>query len=74
MDRGGTKARQCRAVRVIGRAEKDGAELIRTSGSTYTASVDEPHPVQVDGDVIGEASRLRLTVDQQALIVRVASI
>ena len=61
------------AVRVLGRSEKDGTELIRTSGSTYTASVDEPHPVQVDGDVIGEASRLRVTVDQQALIVRVAS-
>ena len=60
------------AVRVLGRSEKDGTELIRTSGSVYTARVDEPHPVQVDGDVIGEATRLLVTVDQQALIVRVA--
>ncbi|CAM3904380.1 diacylglycerol/lipid kinase family protein [Janibacter anophelis] len=60
------------AVRVLGRSEKDGNELIRTSGSVYTVAVDEPHPVQVDGDVIGEASRLRVSVDQQALIVRVA--
>jgi len=51
---------------------RDGSELIRTSGSVYTAEVDEPHPVQVDGDVIGEASRLRVSVDPQALIVRVA--
>ncbi|WEV77592.1 diacylglycerol kinase family protein [Janibacter cremeus] len=60
------------AVRVIGRSRKDAAELIRTSGRTYTAEVDEPRPVQVDGDVIGEASRMRLTVDHQAVIVRVA--
>lgn len=60
------------AVRVIGRSRKDAAELIRTSGTTYTVDVDEPRSVQVDGDVIGEASRMRLTVDQQAVIVRVA--
>lgn len=60
------------AVRVLGRSEKDVNELLRTSGTVYTAAVDEPHPVQVDGDVIGEASRLRATVDQQALIVRVS--
>lgn len=62
------------AVRVLGRSEKDGTELLRTSGSVYTASVEEPHPVQVDGDVIGEATRLLVTVDQQALIVRVAGV
>lgn len=62
------------AVRVLGRSSRDGSELIRTSGSVYTAEVDEPHPVQVDGDVIGEASRLRVSVDKQALIVRVASV
>nr|WP_246297397.1 diacylglycerol kinase family protein [Janibacter cremeus] len=60
------------AVRVIGRSRKDAAELIRTSGTTYTVDVDEPRSVQVDGDVIGEASRMRLTVDKQAVIVRVA--
>ncbi|KRE35351.1 hypothetical protein ASG73_16790 [Janibacter sp. Soil728] len=60
------------ALRVLGRSEKDGIELIRTTGAVYTVDVDEPHPVQVDGDVIGEASRLRVSVDQQALIVRVA--
>lgn len=62
------------AVRVLGRSDKAGQELIRTSGAEYTAVVDEPHPVQVDGDVIGEASRLRVTVDRQALVVRVAGV
>lgn len=59
------------AIRVLGRSEKETHDLVRTTGSEYTARVDEPHPVQVDGDVIGEASRLRVTVDKQALIVRV---
>ena len=60
------------AVRVLGRSEKETTELHRTSGAVYTAEVDDDHPVQVDGDVIGEASRLRVTVDKQALIVRVS--
>lgn len=61
------------AVRVLGRSAKESNELHRTSGAVYTAEVEDDHPVQVDGDVIGEASRLRVTVDQQALIVRVAA-
>lgn len=61
------------AVRVLGRSAKDSNELLRTSGATYTVDVDENHPVQVDGDVIGEASRMRVTIDKQTLIVRVAS-
>ena len=61
-------------MRVLGRSDKAGQELIRTSGAEYTAVVDEPHPVQVDGDVIGEASRLRVTVDRQALVVRVSGV
>lgn len=61
------------AVRVLGRSTRDGTELIRTSGAVYTTEVEDPQPVQVDGDVIGEASRLRVSVDQQALIVRVAA-
>ena len=59
-------------MRVLGRSEKETTELHRTSGAVYTAEVDDDHPVQVDGDVIGEASRLRVTVDKQALIVRVS--
>ena len=62
------------AVRVLGRSVKESNELHRTSGAVYTAEVEDDHPVQVDGDVIGEASRLRVTVDKQALIVRVASV
>lgn len=62
------------ALRVLGRSEKDGNELIRTTGSIYTVDADEPHPVQVDGDVIGEATRMRVSVDKQALIVRVAAV
>ncbi|WP_435201926.1 diacylglycerol/lipid kinase family protein [Janibacter sp. GS2] len=61
------------AVRVLGRSERDSNELYRTSGAVYTVEVEDDHPVQVDGDVIGEASRLRVTVDKQALIVRVAA-
>ena len=60
------------AVRVIGRSRKEAAELIRTSGTSFTTEVDQPRAVQVDGDVIGEATRLRVTVDKQAVIVRVA--
>ncbi|MGO1166261.1 MAG: diacylglycerol/lipid kinase family protein [Janibacter sp.] len=61
------------AVRVLGRSAKESNELHRTAGAVYTASVEDDHPVQVDGDVIGEASRLRVTVDKQALIVRVSA-
>ena len=60
------------ALRVIGQSRKEAAELIRSSGTTFTVDVDERRAVQVDGDVIGEASRLRITVDKQAVIVRVA--
>ncbi len=60
------------AVRVLGRSAKESNELYRTAGAVYTARTDDDHPVQVDGDVIGEASRLRVTVDKQTLIVRVA--
>ena len=61
------------AIRVLGRSAKESNELLRTSGATYTVAVEDDHPVQVDGDVIGEASRMRVSVDKQALIVRVAS-
>ncbi|MBM6545174.1 NAD(+)/NADH kinase [Janibacter sp. YIM B02568] len=59
------------AGRVLSRSEKDMTQLVRRTGSEFTVEVDDAHPVQVDGDVIGEAHRLRVTVDKQALIVRV---
>ena len=61
------------AGRVLSKSDKDTTQLVRTTGSEFDVEVDDPRPVQVDGDVIGEASRMRVTVDQQALIVRVAS-
>ncbi len=60
------------AVRVLGKSTRESNELTRTTGAVYTAAVDDRRQVQVDGDVIGEASRLRATVDRQALIVRVS--
>ena len=39
-----------------------------------TTATLERGGVQVDGDVIGEASRLRVTVDRQALVVRVSGV
>lgn len=59
------------AGRVLRRSEKSMPQLTRVTGSTFTVEVEEPHPVQVDGDPIGDAERLRVTVDRQALIVRV---
>ncbi|WP_068252195.1 diacylglycerol/lipid kinase family protein [Janibacter corallicola] len=60
------------AVRVLGRSTRNATELTRSSASVYTAEVEARRPVQVDGDVIGEATRVRATVDDRALIVRVA--
>lgn len=59
------------AGRVLSRSEKDMTQLVRSTGADFTVEVDDPRPVQVDGDVIGEARRLHVTVDKQALIVRV---
>ena len=59
------------AGRVLSKSDKDMTQLVRTTGSEFDVEVDDPRPVQVDGDVIGEARRLRVTVDKQALIVRV---
>src|SRR5699024_1263381 len=60
------------AVRVLGRSTRNATELTRSSAGVYTAEVEARRPVQVDGDVIGEATRVRATVDDRALIVRVA--
>lgn len=59
------------AGRVLSRSRTDTARLTRATGSDIRVVVDRRQLVQVDGDVIGEADRLRLTVDPQALIVRV---
>lgn len=55
---------------VLSRSERDMPHLARTSGERFEVEVDEPHPVQVDGDVLGEARHVVATVDRQALIVR----
>ncbi len=59
------------AARVLRKSEKEMTHLVRTRGTTFTVEVDDRQQVQVDGDVVGEANRLRATVDKQALIVRV---
>lgn len=61
------------AASVLRRSNREMAQLSRASGTTFTVDADRPQLVQVDGDVIGEAARLRVDVEPQALIVRVAS-
>lgn len=60
------------AGRVISRSRQDTTRLTRASGTQVAVTADKQQLVQVDGDVIGEATRLELTVDPSALIVRVA--
>ena len=58
------------AGRVLSRSTRDARELIRTTGESFEVETDDEHAVQVDGDVLGTADRLVITVDRQALIVR----
>lgn len=58
------------AARVITRSDRTNATLDRHKCQTATVQVDEPQRVQVDGDIIGEASRLSVEVQPRVLVVR----
>lgn len=60
------------AIRVLGRSSREMTQLARATGQRFTATVDTPQAVQVDGDVIGQASTLEVSVEPKSLIVRVS--
>ena len=61
------------AARVVTRSDKTAPSLSRMKCAGATVEVHEPQRVQVDGDIIGEARRLRVEIEGRALIVRVGS-
>ena len=61
------------AARVIARSDRTSGNLSRYRCQTATVEVDEPQRVQVDGDIIGEASRLAVEVQPRVLVVRTES-
>ncbi len=61
------------AARVITRSDRTSATLSRYRCQSAHVEVDEPQRVQVDGDIIGEASRVAVEVQPRALIVRTES-
>ncbi|NHI18853.1 NAD(+)/NADH kinase [Phycicoccus endophyticus] len=58
------------AARVITRSDRTNANLSRHRCQSATVAVDEPQRVQVDGDVVGEASKVTVEVQPRVLIVR----
>ena len=58
------------AATVLRKSEKETSQLTRSRGSDFIVEVDHPEQVQIDGDLLGEARRLHVGVDKQALIVR----
>lgn len=58
------------AATVLRKSEKETSQLTRSRGSDFIVEVDDPKPVQIDGDVLGEARRLHVGVNKQSLIVR----
>jgi diacylglycerol kinase family enzyme len=58
------------AGRVITKSDRTSANLSRYRGTSTRVQVGEPQRVQVDGDIIGEASRIACEVQPRALVVR----
>lgn len=61
------------AAHVIAKNDDSHLRLDRYRGRRVLVMVDEPQRVQVDGDVIGEASRVLMEIDPGSLVVRVGS-
>lgn len=61
------------AARVITRSDRTTPTLSRAKCTTATIVVDEHQRVQVDGDIVGEASRVEVEIQPRALIVRAES-
>ena len=49
----------------------DAASIDFLRGRTATVALDQPEPVQVDGDVVGEAVELHVRIEESGLVVRV---
>jgi diacylglycerol kinase family enzyme len=58
------------ATRVLRHQSDDGPSIERRQVRDIVACADSPQRVEVDGDVLGEATRLRMFVEPQALVVR----
>jgi diacylglycerol kinase family enzyme len=61
------------AAHVLRRRGDDHAQLDRWRGQRIRVRVEEPQQVQLDGDVIGEATEMLVEVRPRALIVRVGT-
>ena len=48
--------------------------LIRRTGERFEVSVDHPEAIELDGDVIGTATRIVATIEPRSLIVRVPAV
>ncbi len=59
------------AARVVAGRETDSPHLERSRGRDVTLRVDRPQLTEVDGDVLSEASSVRLVVQPACLTVRV---
>ena len=58
------------AARVVTRSDRTTPTLSRAKCTTATITVDEPQRMQVDGDLVGEGSRVQVEIEPRALIVR----
>lgn len=58
------------AARVVTKSDRSTQNLTRARCRTAEVEVDEPQRVQVDGDIIGEATRVSFEVQPGVLIVR----
>ena len=48
---------------------RDIAGLERRSGDEVTMLAERPVPFQIDGDVVGDVTRVRVTVSQAAALI-----
>ncbi|NHA68581.1 hypothetical protein EPD83_011030 [Phycicoccus sp. CMS6Z-2] len=58
------------AARVVTRSDRTSSDLSRSKCTAATVRVDEKQRVQLDGDIIGEASRLAVEIEPRAVVVR----
>ncbi|MBK6886495.1 MAG: NAD(+)/NADH kinase [Tetrasphaera sp.] len=61
------------AGRVVTGQAADGPSIARSQGREVVIVADPPQPVEVDGDVLEVAGRIRATLTPGALVVRVAT-
>ncbi len=59
------------AAQVLTKRHKGHERLERRTGREIVVETDSPEEVELDGDVIGEASRIQAWVEPHALVVRV---